>query len=87
MQRGKGSPLAIGAFLLIFPTEIWHCPDFRDEETTERKERWIKLLIENGDDKVLNAAAYLFVIQSLESYSGTCNVSAQKFEEWITALK
>ena len=58
-----------------------------DEETTERKKRWIKLLIANGDDRVLDTAACLVVIQALASSSGTCSGSAQKYEEWIATLK
>ena len=36
-----------------------------DEETTEIKERWLKLLMANGDDRGLEAAVYLVVILSL----------------------
>ena len=57
MQRGKGRLTAIGGFLLIFTKEIWHYPHVMDEDTTERKERWLKLLIANGDDRGLYAAA------------------------------
>ena len=49
-----------------------------DEETTERKERWIKSIISIGGDNGLNAAAYLVVIQALVSSGGTCSVSSQK---------
>ena len=41
----------------------------------------------NGGDRVLDAAAYLVVIQSLTSTHVTCSGSAQKAEEWIAALK
>ena len=86
-QRGEGRLAAIGGFPLVFPKEIWHYPRFMDEETTERKERWLKSLIANGDDRGLDAAAYLVVIQALASSGGTCSGSAQKAEEWIVALK
>ena len=68
---GEGRPTAIGGFPLIFSKEIWHYPHVMDEETTERKERWLKFLIANGDDRGLDAAAYLIVILALESSGGT----------------
>ena len=58
-----------------------------DDETTERKETWLKFLIDNGDDIGFYAAAYLIVIGALASSSGTCSGSAQKPEEWISTLK
>ena len=58
-----------------------------DEETTERKERWLKSLIANGDDRGLDAVAHLVVIRSLMTSGGTCSGSAHKYEEWIAALK
>ena len=58
-----------------------------DEETTERKERWLKSLIANGDDKLLDRAAYPVVIRALASSGGTRHGSSQKSEEWIDALK
>ena len=57
------------------------------EETTKRKERWLKSLIDNGDDKGLDAATYLLVIRGLASSGGRCSGSAQKAKEWIAALK
>ena len=58
-----------------------------DEETTQRKEMWLKLFIENSDDRWLDSAVYLVVIWSLASFGGTCSGSAQKPKEWIAALK
>ena len=58
-----------------------------DEETTEIKERWLKFLISNGDNRLLDAAAYLVVILSLESSGDTFSGSDQKYEEWVSALK
>ena len=58
-----------------------------DEETTERKERLLKLLIANGDERGLGIAAYLVVIRALESSVGTCSGSYQKPKDWIAALK
>ena len=36
------------------------------------------MLIANGDDRGLDAAAYLVVIRDLASSGGTCSGSAQK---------
>ena len=58
-----------------------------DEKTTDRKERCLKLLIGNGDDRELDAVAYLVIIRALTSSGGTCSGSDQKSEEWISALK
>ena len=58
-----------------------------DEDTTERKGRWLKSLIDNCNDIRLDAEAYLIVIWALESSGGTCSGSAQKVEDWIVALK
>ena len=58
-----------------------------DEETTERKERSLKLLTANGDDIGLDAASCLVVIWYLASSGGAFSGSAHKSEEWIVALK
>ena len=58
-----------------------------DEENTERKERWMKSLIANGDDRGLDAADYLVVIWALVSSVGTCIGFFQKVKEWVSALK
>ena len=47
----------------------------------EIKERSPKLLIANGDDRGLEAADYLVVIQVLASSCGTYRGSSQKPEE------
>ena len=71
----------------MFPKEIMHYPHFMDEETTKRKERCLKSLTANGDDRGLDTAACLVVIRALASSGGTCSGSAQKSIEWIAALK
>ena len=45
------------------------------------------MLITNVDDIVLDAAAYLVLIQALASFGVTCIGSAHKYEEWISVLK
>ena len=41
----------------------------------ERKERWLKSIIANGNDRGLDASAYLVVIMALASSGATCSGS------------
>ena len=53
----------------------------------EIKERWLKLIIANGDDRGLDAADYLVATKVLYSSVGTCSGSSQKPKGLIDTLK